>query len=601
MPAQGPLSRHAEAAARALEGLTGPLGGKDRAAAALRELARWDPLLGEVEGGEFQRWARLALERPRAGGAAGPARVRLLSLQGARGLSFGTVALPGMAEGVFPVRGPEDPLLPDALRKELGAALAPGGGPPLLPLKGERMAEDRYLFWLVLQSAEHRVILGVPRAGEGALEGSERPPSLFLHHLAAAMGIAGEGEDGLPRFGGPILRAASPGLDKRSLECPVSLLEGDLGAIASQLPPARAPKGALAHLGARPGFARRRRALDDRWRRGALTAQDGMLADPEVVEALRSRLRPGERAVPVTALETFFSCPYRFALGRLLGLASRPEPPPPLEVDRALRGRLFHEALSAFFGGVAEKGGKTAALGDAALREALARAVEGAFRKVEGEGAALLPFAWGLLSASVERQLEGFLRKAYGDDGRGWRVVRTEQNFGRADVPPVEIALEGGKRLLVSGRYDLLERSAEGEYRFVDFKSGESAGSAPRKNDPLGGGRWLQPHLYARHGRQALGEDARIGAAYAFVTERMGYRLFPVDPETIEALGPRVNRLLGYFLRAAEEGAFFPVPSPACAYCDFVTICGPDRGPRAARKAGDARRAELLGLQERPR
>ena len=532
--------------------------------------------------------------------AAASARVRLLSLQGARGLSFGTVAIPGLAEGVFPVRGREDPLLPDALREEIGRALGEGGGlPRLLPLKGERMEEDRYLFWLALQSAERRAVLGVPRGGAG--EGGEKPPSLFLHHLAAAMGIAEEGEDGLPAFGEPILRSAPPGLDVDSLrQRPVSVLEGDLGAIAALLHPRPVEKGALAHLAAMPGFGRRRRALDDRWRRGALTPQDGMLADPDVLETFRSRLRPGERAVAVTGLESFFGCPYRFLLGRLLGLASHPEPAPPLEVDRALRGRLFHEALSAFFGHVAEKGGETAALGDAALREALALAVESAFRKAEGEGAALLPFAWGLLRASVERQLEGFLRTAYGEGG-GWRVVRTEQSFGRGGVPPVEVALEGGERLLVSGRYDLLERSAEGEYRFVDFKSGESAGSVPRRNDPLGGGRWLQPHLYARHGRQALGGDARIGAAYAFVAERMGYRLFPVSPETIEALGSRVDGLLGYFLRAAEEGAFFPAPSAACAYCDFIAVCGPERGPRAARKAGDPRRAELLQLQEKPR
>ncbi|MEK6709047.1 MAG: PD-(D/E)XK nuclease family protein [Nitrospinota bacterium] len=603
LPERGLPSQHGGAAARALEALAGEVEEKPDVLAALREMGRFDPLLGEVDAGEFRRWAARLLERPRPGGPPRPARVRLLSLQAARGLSFEAVAVAGMAEGVFPAHGREDPLLPDDLRARLNGAFGgrAAGLPPLLPLKGDRMREERYLFWLALQSAERRLILGVPRAGGGAGEGSGRPPSLFLHHLAAAAGAAGEDESGLPPFGAAVLRAAAPGLEGEFLRrAPVSLLEADLGEMARLLQHGKPETGALARIGAAPGFARKRSALDDRWRRGVLTAQDGMLGAPDVREALRARLRPGERPVPVTGLESFFGCPYRFALERLLGLASPLAPSPPLEADAGLRGRLFHEALRSFFGALAERGAAVADLGADGLPKALSRAVEEAFRRVEGEGGALLPFAWRLLRASVERQLEGFLRKTYGDDGRAWRVVQTEESFGRRDVPPLAVSLEDGRRLLVSGRYDLLERSAEGEYRFVDFKSGGSGRAVPKKNDPLGGGQWLQPHLYARHGREVLGREARIGAAYAFVTERRSYRLFPIPPEKIEALGPRVDRLLGHFLRAAEAGVFFPLPSSACNHCDFVSICGPERGPRAARKAEAAERVAMREAQAPP-
>jgi len=591
LPARALPSRHASECGRAFEELTGEVEGRAEVLLALGRLADLDPLLGEVDARAFQRWAGRVLAHSRLRAPGGPARVRLLSLQAARGLSFWAVAVPGLAEGIFPGRGGEDPLLSDGLRAELDRLLAgEGGSPGRLPLKGDRTAEERYLFWSALLAAERRVALGVPLAVGGAGEDSERPPSLLLHHLVAAAGRPGEESGGvLERVPGH--RPATAALDPASLRLrPVSLLEGELSGMLRQL---KSPeRGALAHLAADPGFARRRAALGDRWRRGALTAQDGLFA--EIRGALRSRLDPGRRPVAVTDLETFFTCPYRFALRRLLRLERREEPVPPLEADPLLRGRIFHDALRRLFGGLRESGG---ALGEeAAWRPRLARAVEGSFRRFEEEGEALLPLAWRLMRESVHRQLAEFLRRAYVKE-EGWTPLDVEGEFGRGGAPPLEIPLgEGAGPLLLSGRFDLLERSASGEHRFVDFKSGRSA---PKGSEPLGGGGRLQPHLYARHGLRVCGEGARVGGAYAYVSEAAGFALRALSPEEVRGQMAAVDDLLAYFWGAADRAVFFPLPSAACAHCDYLPICGPDREGRAKEKAGDPRRAKLAELQER--
>lgn len=83
------------------------------------------------------------------------------------------------------------------------------------------------------------------------------------------------------------------------------------------------------------------------------------------------------------------------------------------------------------------------------------------------------------------------------------------------------------------------------------------------------------------------------------MSERGGYAVHHVDPDTVEARRGDVDRLLSYFLRAAGEGAFFPTPSrETCARCDYVPLCGPERIERAGRKAGDRLRAEFQSLQD---
>ncbi|MEE9273724.1 MAG: PD-(D/E)XK nuclease family protein, partial [bacterium] len=603
LPERGGLAGRLRAARAAFADLTGPLEEKEEALAALEPLEDLAPILGEIGAREFRRWVRAALEKARLRGPERPGRLSVLSLTGARGIPFETVVMPGMTEGRFPAGGMDDPLLPDRLRARLNRALPlPGGGGgggggagERLPLKTARTAESRFLFWTALQAAERRVVLGYSQGGEA--DESERAPSIFLHHLADALG-APPGEE----FPADLMghRAAPAALDAEVLAGrAVSLLEHDLSRLMAQASSGRAEKGALAYLlRVHPAYGRLRGAVADRWRRDALTGQDGVLADPEVMKAISQRSHPSNHPVAVTALENFFRCPYRFALGSLLGLGEREEPAPPVEAGHLLRGSLFHDALRRFLVRWREAGGPLGDHPPARRRLWLEESVRAALGRAEREGEALLPLAWRALGEAVVRDLDAYFGEAYGE-GSEWTPEEMEVSFGREEHPPIEApAGREGEILQVSGRYDLLERGAEGVRRFVDFKSGRVSG---KKTPALEGGARLQLDLYARHGAARFGEDARVRGAYAFVSERGGYEIREADEETLAGRRGAVEDLLGHFLRAFEGGCFFPAPSSDCNSCDFVTVCGPERSERAERKKAHPLWMRRLKLREETR
>jgi hypothetical protein len=599
LPGRALPSAHSAAALEAFGALTAVSENLEMDFEAIRKLGGLDKILGEIGAGEFHRWARTALEKARVPAPRGPARVRLLSLQQARGLSFETVAIPGMAEGVFPARGAEDPLLPDTVRAILNEMLSAEGEMAPLPLKSNRAEEQRFLFWTALQAAERRVILGYPRGGKGAGDEAERPPSLFLEYIADASGLEGEGAEAkLRRLPGH--RAASTALEPDVIQDrPLSLLEHDLGRLLGQIGK-RSAKGALSDFTDRkPGFGRRVAAWRERWA-NRLTPFDGALGEPDLIERIRERLDPESTHISVTALERFFTCPYQFALKHLLGLGEEKESGLGLEAESDARGRFYHSVLQQFAERVQKTGKGFGALPPAERRSLIGEAVREAGRIFETEDRPPLPVPWGILRRAAERDLNLFFEKTYREEP-GWVPVEIEGWIGGKRTPRFALT-EDGKKIHLIGRFDLVERNGE-EHRFIDYKSGRAA--LPKTTVPgLAGGERLQPDLYSRCAADRFGEGSRVSAAYAFPTERGEYRLAEIPPEEIEARREEVSALLGFYARAVEAGQFFPTPFQSfpggtCGYCEFTSVCGPDRKGRADRKVGDDLRAELDELRER--
>src|SRR5262249_17505597 len=80
-------------------------------------------------------------------------RVLIASIDEARGRSFEVVFLPGLAEGIFPRRAFEDPLLLDNLRSALS---------PHLARIDDRVAEERLLLRTALAAARKALIASFP-------------------------------------------------------------------------------------------------------------------------------------------------------------------------------------------------------------------------------------------------------------------------------------------------------------------------------------------------------------------------------------------------------------------------------------------------------
>jgi hypothetical protein len=99
-----------------------------------------------------EEWLKLLTDRlscagqePLGGGGGG---VRVMTVMEARARTFGHLFVIGLQRGVFPRIGPEDPMLPEAVRARLAADVLPE-----MPVKGRGADEERYLFAQLMSSA----------------------------------------------------------------------------------------------------------------------------------------------------------------------------------------------------------------------------------------------------------------------------------------------------------------------------------------------------------------------------------------------------------------------------------------------------------------
>jgi CRISPR/Cas system-associated exonuclease Cas4 (RecB family) len=93
------------------------------------------------------------------------------------------------------------------------------------------------------------------------------------------------------------------------------------------------------------------------------------------------------------------------------------------------------------------------------------------------------------------------------------------------------------------------------------------------RNFVIGGGKTLQPALYALAAERILGQKAATGRLY-YCTATGGYeeRIVPLDAGTRKA----VEELAGVIKRALKDGFMPAAPDDReCEYCDYRLVCGP--------------------------
>jgi hypothetical protein len=100
------------------------------------------------------------------------------------------------------------------------------------------------------------------------------------------------------------------------------------------------------------------RALRARWQRWSRrwTPADGLVASPGLVRALVTKHELNARSYSTTALQHYASCPYRFFLQAVHGLAPRDVPEAIDELDPLQRGSLFHDVQFDLFAKLRTRG-----------------------------------------------------------------------------------------------------------------------------------------------------------------------------------------------------------------------------------------------------
>jgi len=516
-------------------------------------------------------------------------RVFVGSIDSVRGLCFRVVFIPGLAERIFPRKIIEDPIFPDLQRKETD-----------LTTRRERLEMERLGLRIAVGSASERVYLSYPRID--VQQSRPRVPSFYaLEALRAAEGqlpgfeeIASRAESTTrARLGWPAPEDPNHAIDEAEYD--LALLEKLI-----QVPLEEATGAAHYLLTANPHLARALRARVRRWLR-RWTPNDGLVDPGELARESLAKHQLSARSFSATALQNYANCPYRFFLSAILRLDLRQEPAAIEIIDPLTRGSLFHETQFEVLSTLKAEG--LLPLGTNSLERAF-EVVDTSLARLAAEYedklAPAIPRVWVDGVNSIRADLREWLRRM-ADSNEGWIPDKFELSFGltgrgprASDPSSLDDAVQILSRLKLRGAIDLIERHSDGKYRVTDHKTGKARSP---KDTVVGGGKYLQPLLYAAAAQKILEQYVESGRLY-YCTADGGYeeRVVPLDKENTESLDhvlSTIDQALrnGFLPAAPEEGA--------CDWCDFLALCGGFEETRIRFKPKD-RLVQLKGIRDLP-
>jgi ATP-dependent helicase/nuclease subunit B len=503
---------------------------------------------------------------------------------GARGLEFDAVIVPGLAERMFPRKLIEDPILSDAARARLS---------PYLARNERRVGAERLALRIAAGAARERAMFSYPRVDLD--QGRPRVPSFY------ALEILRAAEGRLPGFDELANRAASQPVTRLSWPAPanpadaIDDAEFDLAVLDKLVDadPVTTTGAANYLLGANQHLGRALRARARRWLR-RWTAADGLVDPDAATLAALGKHQLSARSYSPTALQNFAACPYRFFLQAVHRLEPREEPEAIETLDPLTRGGLFAEVQYEILSALRELDvlpitpddlDDASGLLDEKLDEVAAR--------WHDELAPAIERVWLDGIEGIRADLREWMRRA-ADDPEHWRPEWFELGFGlseRAQADPHSsadpVAIDGG--LSLRGSIDLLERDAAGRIRVTDHKTGKVRAE---KDFVIGGGKTLQPVLYALAAESVLREKIYAGRLY-YCTATGGYeeRVVEMNGEARDA----ARKFVAIIRQSLEQG-FLPAAPDAreCEWCDYKRVCGPYEERRSKIKP----EARLKSLKE---
>jgi CRISPR/Cas system-associated exonuclease Cas4 (RecB family) len=515
-------------------------------------------------------------------------RVFVGTVEQARGRSFEIVFLPGLAERIFPQKPREDPILLDALRRDLGAGLA---------TQDERGRRERLLLRLAVGAARRRLHLSYARIEQA--EARPRVPSFYALEVARALtGRVPEPQ----RMEREAAAAAGARLAWPAPDDPahaIDEVEHDLSTLRALLASGEARGRARYLLELNDALARSLRTRWARWHR-KFTEADGLVRVADGTRAALAAARLDARAYSASALQKFAACPYQFFLSAICRLEPRPEVAPVVELDPATRGHLFHRVQADAMRALAVEG-RLPLDPDAmeAARATLDRTLDRVAEEYREQLAPAIQRVWQDEVESMRADLRMWLEQTAATHA-DWEPIAFELAFGLRRDPAndprsveTEVTLPEGYRL--RGIVDLIEqRRGASDLRVTDYKTGRDY---TKRNLVVGGGEMLQPVLYGLAVEHLL--TARVVESRLYYCTRAGGFSERRVPLTGEARG-RGAEVLGLIDRAIAAGFLPPAPrARACGICDFRDVCGPHEEIRVKLK-DPARLEELRGLREWP-
>ncbi|MCD8509591.1 MAG: PD-(D/E)XK nuclease family protein [Bacillus sp. (in: Bacteria)] len=147
-----------------------------------------------------------------------------------------------------------------------------------------------------------------------------------------------------------------------------------------------------------------------------------------------------------------------------------------------------------------------------------------------------------------------------------------EYTFGLEGIAPASITLPSGESINVAGKIDRIDKSKDGHYHIIDYKTGSTYNYHDKK--PFKGGRQLQHFIYALAIEQHLhlDEGTVYESSYYFPTAKgLGERYTRKQDERLRETGLTILEKLidiirhGHFTMTDDEND--------CKFCDYKKLC----------------------------
>ncbi len=509
--------------------------------------------------------------------------VNILSTSAARGLRFPLVVIPGLDEGRFPAKLRQDPLLLDAERSLLKT----------LPLKSKRIDEEKLLFDMAARSAEKRLVLMTSRLDESS--DRERIPSQFFMRVASA--VCGRAIAMRDLTGEAIAGFHSVSLDNPAPvagNLPVDEGEIRLGIVTAERKSARSALRMLAQL--EPLRLDRPLKYDEsRWLR-KLTAFDGRLTDPALVQWAAQKIGPSAGQVSASRIEEYVKCPYAFFLKRVMGLQAWEEQAGIEGMDPLDRGLVVHSILEKF---LTDSGDALFQSSGEKLLQELESLAGACLEAARPSG--LADLLWEIERDALLKMLVGWLEFERGRAGSGMRVARLEKifgEFGSEEKFPAFRVNAGRHGFDFRGRIDRIDLSGDRKCaRVVDYKTGALPESMANKNrTPLMSGERIQIVIYT--GALSVLDEFKgveaIEGEYLHLQPKNSLTVScSFTHDELQSGARALTDVLEIVGDGIENGVFFARtsgrirPLGHCEYCDYLPVCGKDRVQREERKSKD--------------
>jgi RecB family exonuclease len=509
----------------------------------------------------------------------------------ARGRSFRIIYVPGVAEGAFPVRPREDPLLLDRIRNSLPQ--------PLITQAG-RAERERLLLQLVAGAASERLYLSYARMD--VRESRARVSSFYaLDMLRALTGGIPDYEEA-ERAAAAVTRATMAWPAPIDARLAIDSLEYDLATLRPLLLetiPERVRGRANYLIRLHPTLGRSLRTRRARWRT-TWGPGDGFVQLPESTQPLLAQLSLQSSPYSPSSLQHYAACPYRFYLAALMRLTVRETPEAIEALDPLTRGTLVHDIYAAVLRRLREAAILPSLAHD--LEEARALADE-VVTTVAAEAketlAPAIDLVWDTEIGSIRTDMHIWLGRLAASSG-SWTPAYFEFGFGLSDRQGLDPAsrpdaLVTDDAFRLRGAIDLVERSIpDGKLRVRDYKTGEDRS---KKTLIVGCGEVLQPTLYALAAETTFGQPVAEGQLW-YASSRGGFKERTVR---LTATSRRDATLVLSTIDTAIRSGDFPAAprQGACDYCNFHRVCGPYEERRVALKNQDVL-AALVRLRELP-